>query len=766
MNILGGLASALGFGDDDPPPAKTSGSGESDPTVAAHIAKIQAGINNLDPNSFQALIPKVNGSIGRAAGLSGDDPSVLLALAAGLGQGAPLGTRPSFMGDLARGAAAAQPAVVKHNELALQTPEALAKNFATARSMGMITPEAAATIPGMNEYTPGARYGQPAMGAPGAGKLAGFAAAGQSGGAPPNGGIAAPGGAQSGGITPYDGIFQKVSQQVGMPLHLLMGIAAQENSKFDASAVTRGQNNESHATGLMQMQPSTYAGVAKQYGLPENGLTDPYYNVLAGALYAKDMYKRYGSWEKGIEAYHDGPGAYDTYLRSVNPATGRPMMSRSAESSGYLQGVMGNAQRVSQALSQRGSGSAPSPQAGGYPSAAGGVTPQGARIASNLNTAKMYQDYGMIPEAVQMNTLAAKEPNLVGVNPATGGMYTEPQVVAAGATKKAAETEAENPGLYQRAANAASLEQIPVKGQHGDVNVNKLQLAGAQNSGNPENVNTVYNASAGRTPGNTASPDPARPVQLTPLNKPFVPPAPEPRPTVGQDPMDAGNIAELNKTRAAAQTAADTADKNIARITRIQSNMDQFTTGPAAEFKKLVGRWAPVFGADPTAITSSLGSPQAAEQLSKDFFKLSLGSLKEDTTGKEPGFIIKMTAENNPSIDMLPESTKLMIAAMKQEEIRDKDRNEALANWIGAGHRSDVGFETAFSRANPPERYYVNGYLSAGMPVPIPTDPASANIVKRLLIQRGSQTGQPTPVIHKVDGKPHNGVYPPPAAKE
>lgn len=70
--------------------------------------------------------------------------------------------------------------------------------------------------------------------------------------------------------------------------------------------------------GLMQVMPATGA----IYGVSRDQLFDPYYNVMAGATYLKDLTSKYGL-QGGIQAYNLGETKYrkgstsPTYLAKV-----------------------------------------------------------------------------------------------------------------------------------------------------------------------------------------------------------------------------------------------------------------------------------------------------------------------------------------------------------------------------------------------------------------------------------------------------------------
>ena len=86
------------------------------------------------------------------------------------------------------------------------------------------------------------------------------------------------------------------------------------------------------AMGLMQLMPATWAAMRAQLGLGADPY-DPRDNILAGTLYLRLMYDRFG-YPGLFAAYNAGPGRYADHL-----ATGRPLPG---ETRAYLTTVVGN----------------------------------------------------------------------------------------------------------------------------------------------------------------------------------------------------------------------------------------------------------------------------------------------------------------------------------------------------------------------------------------------------------------------------------------
>jgi len=87
------------------------------------------------------------------------------------------------------------------------------------------------------------------------------------------------------------------------------------------------------AMGLMQLMPATWTTMRARLGLGLNP-HDPRDNILAGTLYLRLMYERFG-YPGLFGAYNAGPGRYAAHL-----ATGRPLPE---ETRYYVAAVAGGA---------------------------------------------------------------------------------------------------------------------------------------------------------------------------------------------------------------------------------------------------------------------------------------------------------------------------------------------------------------------------------------------------------------------------------------
>lgn len=103
------------------------------------------------------------------------------------------------------------------------------------------------------------------------------------------------------GVLRWKPLLQEAEREFGVPWEVLGAIMAIEsggnpNAKSPAGAV-----------GLMQIMPNYHANRAAKYG---GNLWDPRVNVFTAADLLRDLYKRYGSWDKAVAAYF---GAIDAY---------------------------------------------------------------------------------------------------------------------------------------------------------------------------------------------------------------------------------------------------------------------------------------------------------------------------------------------------------------------------------------------------------------------------------------------------------------------
>jgi soluble lytic murein transglycosylase-like protein len=94
----------------------------------------------------------------------------------------------------------------------------------------------------------------------------------------------------------YRAGFERAARETGLPLSMLVAVGQVEsNLRADAESAAG-------ARGLLQLMPSTAAAL-------ELNVDDPDSNVLAGALYLRQMLDRFGSTDLALAAYNAGPTA-------------------------------------------------------------------------------------------------------------------------------------------------------------------------------------------------------------------------------------------------------------------------------------------------------------------------------------------------------------------------------------------------------------------------------------------------------------------------
>ena len=111
-----------------------------------------------------------------------------------------------------------------------------------------------------------------------------------------------PYGSYQGDVTDkFDDILRSASKEFGVPFGLLKAVMDVE-SKGNRTALS-GKG----ATGLMQLLPSTFAGLNKGLTKAEfTNIYDPTQNIRAGAKYLSQKYNEYGSWDKALGFYNGG----------------------------------------------------------------------------------------------------------------------------------------------------------------------------------------------------------------------------------------------------------------------------------------------------------------------------------------------------------------------------------------------------------------------------------------------------------------------------
>ncbi|MGX1101556.1 lytic transglycosylase domain-containing protein [Amorphus sp. MBR-141] len=130
---------------------------------------------------------------------------------------------------------------------------------------------------------------------------------------------------------PYAAHIAEASQRFGIPEHWIRAVLRAE-SAGDVRAVSMAG-----AMGLMQVMPDTWADLRVRHQLGRDPY-DPRDNILAGTVYLREMFDRYGNVAAMLAAYNAGPGRYDEHR-----ATGRPLPAETRAYVAALAPILGGA---------------------------------------------------------------------------------------------------------------------------------------------------------------------------------------------------------------------------------------------------------------------------------------------------------------------------------------------------------------------------------------------------------------------------------------
>jgi hypothetical protein len=116
---------------------------------------------------------------------------------------------------------------------------------------------------------------------------------------------------------PWGPYIQQAAARFQVPERWIREVMRQESggnqNGADGLPITSGAG----AMGLMQVMPTTYDMLRRQYGLGDDPY-EPHDNIMAGTAYIHDMYAIYGA-PGFLAAYNAGPYRLDAYLAGGDP---------------------------------------------------------------------------------------------------------------------------------------------------------------------------------------------------------------------------------------------------------------------------------------------------------------------------------------------------------------------------------------------------------------------------------------------------------------
>ena len=120
-------------------------------------------------------------------------------------------------------------------------------------------------------------------------------------------------------VSRWRAYVEEASARFGVPIEWIDRVMRAESGGWTVIG-GRPTTSQAGAMGLMQIMPGTWADMRARLGLGTDP-HDPRDNILAGALYLRLMYDRFG-YPGLFAAYNAGPGRYAAHLASGRPLPG------------------------------------------------------------------------------------------------------------------------------------------------------------------------------------------------------------------------------------------------------------------------------------------------------------------------------------------------------------------------------------------------------------------------------------------------------------
>ena len=118
---------------------------------------------------------------------------------------------------------------------------------------------------------------------------------------------------------PWRSHIEEASRRFGVPVPWIERVMIAE-SRGRTTWNGRPTVSSAGAMGLMQLMPTTWTAMRRRLGLGQNPHA-PRDNILAGTLYLRLMYDRFG-YPGLFGAYNAGPARYAAYLEGHRPLPG------------------------------------------------------------------------------------------------------------------------------------------------------------------------------------------------------------------------------------------------------------------------------------------------------------------------------------------------------------------------------------------------------------------------------------------------------------